>query len=78
MKDREALTQTLVEPAEGLADLDKIMANIRQILSGEKAKPSVADLMHLLELQRELAQGQPGPMTVRWIDECPQTPACEE
>lgn len=85
MEEREALKQTVVEPegqeaapADAMAAIDKIIERVQESLFREDVKPSVADLMRLLELRRELAQLQPGPVTVRWIDECQQTPACEE
>lgn len=40
-------------------------------------KPSVADLVRLLELRRELKKREPRKLTVRWVDECPE-PAAEE
>jgi len=72
MKQREALKQTAA------AEVEKIIESIQKSLAGDSTKLSVADLMRLLELRRELAQSQPGRMTVRWIDECQPIPACGE
>jgi hypothetical protein len=43
----------------------------------EKARPSIADLVRLLELRRELAESDPGTVTVKWIDRCAK-PESEE
>lgn len=72
MKEREAQKQTAA------AEVEKIIKCIQRGLSDDSTKLSVADLMRLLELRRELAQSQPGRMTVRWIAECQPIPACEE
>jgi len=71
VEDAEALKQTVVDPVE---EIDRITERILERLADEDVPLSVADLMRLLELRRELAKSQPGRMTVRWIDECRPTP----
>ena len=71
MEKREALKQTPVDPLE---EIDKITARIVERLAEEDVPLSIADLMRLLELRRELAQSQPVRLKVRWIDEWQQNP----
>jgi hypothetical protein len=71
VEDAEALKQTVVDPVE---EIDRITERILERLADEDVPLSVADLMRLLELRRELAKSQPGRMTVRLIDECRPTP----
>ncbi len=71
MEDAEALKQTVVDPVE---EIDRITERILERLADEDVPLSVADLMRLLELRRELAKSQPGRMKVRWIGEWQQTP----
>ena len=72
MEKKEALKQAEVD--ERVEEVDKIIALIEERLADEDVQMSVADLMRLLELRRELARSQSGSMTVGWIDECQQTP----
>jgi hypothetical protein len=71
VEETEALKQTVVEQVE---EIDKITEWILERLADEDVSLSIADLMRLLELRRELAQSQPGRLTLGWIDECQQTP----
>jgi hypothetical protein len=67
------------KPTEGeLAEVEEMMQRIREGLGDEDVSPSVADLLRLMELRRDLAQSGPRPVTVRWIDECQPTPVCGE
>lgn len=43
----------------------------------ENSKPSVAELVRLLELRRELKKSEPRKLTVKWIDRCAE-PGSEE
>ena len=61
-----------------VAEVEKIFKSIQKCLFDDSTKLSLADLMRLLELRRELERSQPGRITVRWIDECEPIPACEE
>ena len=70
MEKTEALKQTVVDPLE---EIDRVTARVMERLADEDVPLSVADLMRLLELRRELAKSQPGRITVRWIDECQPT-----
>jgi hypothetical protein len=72
VEKREALKQAEVD--ERVEEVDKIIALIEERLADEDVQLSVADLMRLLELRRELARSQPGSTTVGWIDECQLTP----
>jgi hypothetical protein len=74
MEQREALKH----PEEDWAAVEKAIEKMRESLSGEDAKPPVADLIRLLEFRRDLGETQAGPVTAGWIDECPQTPDCGE
>jgi hypothetical protein len=71
MEKTEALKQTVVDPLE---EIDRVTARVMERLADEDVHLSIADLMRLLELRRELAQSQPGRITVRWVDECQQSP----
>lgn len=71
MEKKEALKQTAADPVEVI---DKITDRILERLADEDVPLSVADLMRLLELRRELAQSQPGSLSVGWIDTCRLTP----
>jgi hypothetical protein len=75
VKEREAPKQTAAEPEDELVEVDEIMQRIQESLANGGAKPTVADLIRLLELRRELARSQSSLVTVRWIDECQPTPA---
>jgi hypothetical protein len=75
VKEREAPKQTAAEPEDELVEIDKIMQGLQESLAEAGAKPTVADLIRLLELRRELARSQSSRVTVRWIDECQPTPA---
>ena len=55
------------------ADVSGLLEQVQEGLSGEDVIPPVADLLRLMDFRRQLAQSQPGPMTVRWIDECRQS-----
>lgn len=78
VEERKALEGTEARPVEGFAELDEIFERIQESLCADNTKPSLTDLIHLLELRRELAQPQTMPVTVRWIDEWQQTPDYEE
>lgn len=56
--------------------IDAILARAAKYVL-KKARPSIADLVRLLELRRELAESQPGTLTVKWIDKCAK-PESEE
>jgi len=71
VEEKEALKQTAADPVEVI---DKITERILERLADEDVPLSVADLMRLLELRRELARSLPGRVTVGWIDECQLTP----
>jgi hypothetical protein len=72
MEEREALKQ----PVDELAEVDKMIERIQESLCDEDVTPSVAELLRLMQFRRE--REQPGPVTVRWIDECQPTPASGE
>jgi hypothetical protein len=74
MEHREALKHS----GDDRAAVEQVIEKMRESLFGEEAKPSVADLVRLIEFRRELADAQPGPVMARWIDECPQTSDCGE
>jgi hypothetical protein len=78
VKERDTLKQTATEPEGELAEVEEIIESIQESLSSDDPKPSVLDLVRLLELRRELVKPQTARMTVRWIDECQQTPVCGE
>jgi len=71
VEETEALQQTELEPAE---QMDQIIEGIQENLDGEDVQLSVADLMHLLEMRRELAESEMGQLTMGWIGEWPKTP----
>jgi hypothetical protein len=82
--EKEAQGQTELDPEEQEAEtldelesLDRMIRSIRKRLLSDEAKPSVADLMRLLERRREVVGLKPGPVEVRWIDEW-QTPDSAE
>lgn len=83
VEEREALKETMepegqgTAPADALVSVDKIIERMQESLCADDVKPSISDLMRLLELRRELAQTQPRPITVRWVDEWQQTPGEE-
>ena len=72
MEKIEALKQEAVD--ERVEEVDKIIALIEERLADEDVQMSVADLMRLLDLRRELARSRPGSLMVGWIDECQLTP----
>jgi hypothetical protein len=74
MEQREALKHS----GDDWATVEQVIDTMRESLFGGDTKPSVADLMRLLEFRGDLAQAQTGPLTARWIDECPQTSDCGE
>jgi hypothetical protein len=71
VEDTEALKKTVVDPLE---EIDRVTARVMERLADEDVPLSIADLIRLMELRRELAKSQPGRITVRWIDECQTTP----
>lgn len=74
MQQREALKHS----EDDRAVVEQVIEMMRERLFGEDTKPPVADFMRLLEFRRDLAQAHPGPLTARWIDECPPTSDCGE
>jgi hypothetical protein len=74
MEQREALKH----PGDDWAAVEQVIEKMRESLFSQDAKPSVADLIRLIEFKRDLVQAQPGPLTARWIDECLQTSDCGE
>ncbi len=79
MNDREAQDELTNDTEEGKrrAEIEEIIRRVQKNLARGSGKPSMTDLLRLLELRRELAKPQTEPLTIRWIDECP-TPGCEE
>ena len=49
--------------------IDQAIASIQKKLTTD-AKPSVADLVRLLQLKKDLEGDRPKDVTVRWVDEC--------
>jgi hypothetical protein len=72
IKTRGKLAEAVLE------DVDSAIGSIRGKLSSNDLKGSLSDLVHLLQLRRELTDMQPRQVTVRWIDECQTKPANEE
>jgi hypothetical protein len=64
-------------PLDELEALDKIIRKIRDRLVSDEVKPSVADLIRLMDRRNEVVGVKPEPVEVRWIDEW-QTPDDEE
>ncbi len=58
------------------ASIDAIVEQLGESVM-KNDKPSVADLVRLLELQRELKNAAPRKLTVKWIDPCAE-PGSEE
>jgi hypothetical protein len=56
--------------------IDEILKRVEERVM-ENIKPSVADLVRLLEIRRELKKSVPRKLTVKWIDECAE-PGSEE
>jgi hypothetical protein len=50
--------------------IDRAINRIMTAINDESYKPSVADLIRLLQLQKEFSGDQPKKVTVRWVDEC--------
>ncbi|HEY3825819.1 MAG TPA: hypothetical protein VGL82_14745 [Bryobacteraceae bacterium] len=70
MKQREALKQTAAAPGDEIAEVERIIECIQESLSDDSVMPSLADLVRLFGLRRELAQSQPGSLKAGWIDGC--------
>jgi hypothetical protein len=49
--------------------VENAIATIQAELDATSFKPSVADLVRLLQLRKELSDTQPTTVTARWIDE---------
>ncbi len=58
--------------------IDEAIENIRGKLAGEDLKPSVSDLVRLIQLRKELTDEAPKQVTVRWVEEWNNSPANEE
>jgi hypothetical protein len=58
--------------------IDRAIESIQEKLATEDLKPSVTDLVRLLQLRRDLSEEQPKQVTVRWIEGCSEIPASEE
>lgn len=56
--DEEAITETI----------DKAIGKIQAQLETNQLKPSVTDLVRLIQLRNELAGERPMDITARWID----------
>ena len=85
MEEREAQKRRVVEPEgqetatlHGMVTIENAIEGIQGTLDGDDLHASVADLVRLLELRRELGEFDADPLTVRWIGEWQQTPAREE
>jgi hypothetical protein len=46
----------------------KVMENIEKKLEADELKPSVGDLVRLLQLEKELVQEQPKEIKVSWVE----------
>jgi hypothetical protein len=53
------------------SSIDSIIKQIEEQLM-KNMKPSVGDLVRLLELRRELTKTEPRKLTVQWVDQCPE------
>ncbi len=58
--------------------LNKAIGRLLEQLEDGSLKGSMADLVRLLQLQNEMTDSEPRPVTVRWIDACQTTSANEE
>ena len=56
--------------AQIVAALDKAIGRMQKRLADDEMKGSVADLVRMLQLRKELTASQPTEVTVRWVDEC--------
>ncbi len=66
-KKTSALTRTL--DAEGVTKtIDNAIGKIQAQLESDQLKPSVTDLVRLIQLRNELAGDHPVDITARWID----------
>lgn len=56
-----------------LAKVDRTIDAVMKKLGDATAKPTVADFVRLIQIRLELepAESARGPITVRWVDECP-------
>lgn len=62
------------EEPKDLADVvESAIAKIQAELGKARVKASVADLVRLLQLRKELSDTQPKTVTVRWIEEWNET-----
>ena len=59
------------ERIEGLVSVEEVISRVQENLLDDVAKPSMTDLVRLMEIRRDLAQVQGGPLSVGWVDECP-------
>jgi hypothetical protein len=81
--ERETRKQTTVAAEEQNFGLEGDLESVEKIIGHAEANlldstaTSLADLMRLLELRRELAEAESGRLTVKWIDTCAK-PASEE
>jgi hypothetical protein len=65
-------------PDEGLArTLDEVIGMLQEKLVNEELKCSLGDLLRLLNVRKELTGAQPQTVTVRWVEECKETPSVE-
>jgi hypothetical protein len=77
VEERAAQHWTDLAPLNGIEVLARISQAIQETLNDEDVKPSVADLIRLLGLRRELAQLQTGTVKVGWV-ECRRNPAIDQ
>ena len=56
---------------ESLAEaVDAAIRSIKDDLGSDKLKPSISDLVRLIQLRKELMTERVRDVTVRWIDPC--------
>lgn len=69
----EALGALLCDDCDEPAMLEWISAEVKRSFEADHPKPTLADLMRLVELRREFGKSAPEPLKVGWVEEWPDS-----
>jgi hypothetical protein len=77
MRKRNTAIKTKADPDGMARTIDQAIGKIQAQLNSDQLKPSVTDLVRLIQLRNELAGEHPVDITARWVDECEERPASD-
>ena len=67
-KPRKTASKAQQRRRKGAALVEKVIQNIEEKLKSDQLKPTVGDLIRLLQLEKELEEEQPKEIKVLWVE----------